>query len=159
MKTYKKFLKSLVALIYADEVTDYALLEQVILRHAYEQGMVALKNDTFIWNGKKKETTDKDYTTLKKDYDELWDKYCDLEAMYDSLKHNTQGYISSFHTIVSCNDAHYKMLLEEKDRVIENLKQELYNSVFNDMLKQELKDENARLIELLKKEKTDDKSS
>lgn len=55
MKTYKKFLKSLVTLIYADEVTDYALLEQVILRHAYEQGMVTLKNDTFIWNGKNKQ--------------------------------------------------------------------------------------------------------
>ena len=47
------------------------------------------------------------------------------------------------------------MLLEEKDRVIENLKQELYNSVFNDMLKQELRDENARLIEMLKKENTE----
>lgn len=159
MKTYKKFLKSLVTLIYADEVTDYSLLEQVILRYAYEEGMVALENDTFIWNGKKKQTTDKDYTALKKDYDELWGKYCDLKAMYDTLKSNTQGYILSFHTIVSCNKAHYEMLLEEKDRAIKNLKQELYNSVFNDMLKQELRDENARLIELLKKEKTDDECS
>lgn len=53
--TYDKFLKILLAIIFEEEKTDYEYLEQVILRHAYSQGLVELKENKFVLSKKGQE--------------------------------------------------------------------------------------------------------
>ena len=50
--TYDSFLKTLVAIIFDEYSTNYDLLEQIILMHAYDKGWVEARENKFILTDK-----------------------------------------------------------------------------------------------------------
>ena len=50
--TYDSLLKTLVAIIFDEYPTNYDLLEQIILRHAYAKGWVEVRENNFILTDK-----------------------------------------------------------------------------------------------------------